>query len=100
MTTRSNSRMIAPVDREATAERHDLLAHPGLHRGVTFRRLAQRLQHVADQPADLAELGHAEAAAAAGGGAKADARGDGRLLRVARHAVLVAGDPGALQRLG
>ena len=58
----------------------------------------ERVDHLQDQLADAGELGLAEAAGGAGGGAEADARGDERLLRVEGDRVLVAGEAGALQR--
>ena len=58
----------------------------------------QRIEHLDDQLADLAELGDAEAARGAGRRAEPDAGRDRRLLRIERDAVLVAGDVGAAER--
>ena len=59
----------------------------------------QPVEHVGDHVGDVAELGFAEAARGAGGRADADPAGLDRRQRVERHAVLVAGDPGALEAL-
>eukprot|EP01035_Chromulina_nebulosa_P032523 gene32523-43451_t len=88
------------VDREAGAEGGDAFADGGFDLAVAgLAILAQAVEHVGDHVADLAELGRAEAARGAGGGADADAAGLGRRERIVGDAVLVAGDAGALQCL-
>ncbi|ABA53161.1 hypothetical protein BURPS1710b_A2107 [Burkholderia pseudomallei 1710b] len=87
------------VDREAFAKREDLAPHALFGRVIAFRVRAQGLEHLENQPADLAELRCAEAARRARRRAEADARRDRRLLRIERNAVLVARDARALERL-
>ena len=57
----------------------------------------EAVQHLDDHTPRLLKLGCAKAARGRGRGAEPDARGDGRLPRVERYAVHVAGDPGALK---
>ena len=67
-------------------------------RGAVLR-LRHRVEHLGDELPDLAELGDAETARRAGRRAEPDAGGHERLFRIERNAVLVAGEPGADQRL-
>ena len=81
------------INREAIGERLD----PFLDRGFDQRRLAVRrlrdgVEHLGDQAADLLEFGDAEAARGRRRRAEPEARGDERLFRIERNAVLVAGD--------
>src|SRR5574340_215554 len=85
------------VDREGRAEAADLLARRGDRR--LFVRLADGVQHIADQFGDPGEFGGAEAARRAGRRAKPDAGGHRRLFRVERDAVLVTGNRRAVQSL-
>src|SRR3989344_1492554 len=80
------------VDREAFAQSADALADIGLDIGVAMLALiAQRFEHVGDHVANVLELGDAETARRARGGADADAAGLDRGQRVEGHAILVAG---------
>src|SRR5262249_33333391 len=86
------------VDGKAGAQSMDLGAHLGLDLGIAVGPvLGNAVQHIGDQMADLAELRHAEAARRAGRRAQPHARGDGVLLGIARDAVLVDGDAGAIE---
>src|SRR5262245_35681957 len=81
------------VDREPGDELLHLLAHRGFDQRIFLDALLrQHVEHLDDQLAHLLELGDAEAAGGAGGRAEPHARGDSRLFRVERDAVLVAGD--------
>src|SRR5690242_336584 len=87
------------IDGKARREPFHLLANPRFHLRVFLDALLrQRVQHFDEHFADLTELGDAEPAAGPGRRAEPDTRGDGRLLRVERDAVLVAGDVGAAER--
>src|SRR5579871_1192160 len=64
-----------------------------------FAVLAQAVDDLGDQLADQPEFGRTEAARGRSGRAETDARGDERLFRVERYAVLVAGDRRAIESL-
>src|SRR5207248_1810543 len=87
------------VDRKSGAQSLDGAPHALLRCGIAARVLRQALQDFADPRPDLAEFRSAEAPRRRRGRAQANARGDRWFLRVERDAVLVAGDPGALQGL-
>src|SRR5205085_10371407 len=61
--------------------------------------LAQALDHLGDEAADLAELAVAKAACRPRRRPQADARRDERLFGIERNAVLVARDRGPIERL-
>src|SRR3954452_3725470 len=87
------------VNREALHQRLYLLANGRLdHRVLVAALLRQHVEHLDDHVADLAEFRDAEAAGGAGRRAEPHARGDHRLFRVERDAVLVAGDMRAAER--
>src|SRR5436190_2957056 len=89
----------ALVDRKPADELLHLLPHRGLDQRILLDGLLrQDIEHLDDQLAHLLELGDAEAARGAGGRAEPHARGHRRLLRIARDAILVAGDVGAAER--
>src|SRR5690606_12022029 len=91
---------LSGVDREALAQVDGLRLHLLLDGAVSgFTVGGKAFQNFGDHAADLLELRDAEAACGAGGRAEADARGDHRLLRIERNAILVAGDVRALQSL-
>ncbi|MPL75491.1 hypothetical protein SDC9_21315 [bioreactor metagenome] len=88
------------VDREAGEQRRDLGLDGLFDLDVAlFTIRGEPVDDLDDQPADLAELGLAEATSGAGRGAETHARGHRRLFRVERDAVLVAGDMGPAERL-
>src|SRR5918997_550875 len=87
------------VDREPARQIVGALLGASFRRGVAlFAVLGQPIENLHDQLADTPELRDAEAARRAGWRAETDAGGDHRLLRIERHAVLVAGDMGAPER--
>src|SRR5687768_12107840 len=91
---------IVLVDREARAELADAARDRLLDLRVAgFAVLAQALDDLGDQPADCGELGLAKAAGRSRRRAEADARSDERLFGIERNAVLVASDPGPVERL-
>src|SRR2546423_7541989 len=88
------------IYREAPGEGDRFGLHPRLD--LRIARLAiggEAVEHFGHEAADMPKLGDAEAARGAGRRADADARGDGRLLGIERHTVLVGGDVGATERL-
>src|SRR5437764_12511038 len=88
------------VDRKAGAEVVDLGPHLRLDLGVAVLAvLGDAVEHVGDQMADLAELRDAEASRRSRRRTQSHARRDGVLLRIARNAVLVDGDAGAIEHL-
>src|SRR6056297_3964015 len=81
------------IDREAGAHLGDLAADLFLDRSISVLAIGgQTIGHLDDPVRDLAELGLAEAPRRARRCAKPNAGCDGRLFRIERHAVLVAGD--------
>src|SRR5215472_4423694 len=96
---RSEAPVHRRVDRKAGAQPADGAPHALLRRGIAAGIFRQALQHIADPQANLAEFGGSEATRRRRRRAQANARGDGRLLRVERDTVFVAGDAGTLQRL-
>src|SRR5436190_3536915 len=89
----------ALVDRKPPDELLHLLPHRGLDQRVFLDALLrQDIEHLDDQLTHLLKLGDAEPARGAGGRAEPHARGHRRLLRIARDAILVAGDVGAAER--
>src|SRR4051812_16716040 len=88
------------VDRETGAESTDLAAHLSLDLGIAVRAvLGDAVEHVGDEVADLAELGNAEATRRPGRRPQAHAGSHGEFLRIARNAVLVDRDAGAIEHL-
>src|SRR5512147_1963406 len=84
---------LAAIDRITLAELDRPLLDARLDpivAGIAIGR--ETVEHLDDHAADLLELGDAEAARGAGRRAEPDARGHHRLLRIERHAILVAGD--------
>src|SRR5205085_6056314 len=91
---------LALIDRKARAEVADAFVHRFLDSAVILEAIGfQAIEHVSDHVGDVAELGFAEAARRAGGRAHPDPARLNRWQRVERNAVLVAGDPGALEAL-
>src|SRR5690606_4463215 len=87
------------VDRETIGERLDLGANRSLDGPVILVAIGlEAIEHFDDQLADELEFSFAEATRGARRSAQANARGDGRLFRIERHGILVAGDVGALKR--
>src|SRR4029453_12275639 len=79
------------VNRKSADEFPDLLAHRGFGERIFLDALLREdVEHLDDQLAHLLELGDAEAAGGAGGGAEAYPRRHRGLLRIERDAVLVA----------
>src|SRR5262249_42511361 len=87
------------VNGEPRREPLHLVANPRFHPRVFLDApLSQRVEHLDNHFADLAELGDAEPAAGAGRRTEPDARGHRRLFRIEWDAVLVASDVGASER--
>src|SRR5205085_8110015 len=87
------------VDREAGAKLADAARDRLLDlRVADLAVLAQALDDLGNQAADLAELAFAEAACRARGCPETNTRGDKRLFRIERNAVLVAGDRRPIER--
>src|SRR5262249_25158883 len=89
----------ALIDRKSTDEFPYLLAHRGFSERILFDALLREdVEDLDDQLAHLLELGDAEAAGGAGGGAEAYPGRHRWLLRIERDAILVAGDARAAER--
>src|SRR5580704_11113241 len=85
---------------KAGTERVHFGTHLFLDLGVADRAVVgDTVEHVGNQVTDLAEFGRAEAARRAGRRAEPYPRGDRVFLGVARNAVLVDGDAGAVEHL-
>src|SRR3984893_6929949 len=87
------------VDRETCAKLPDLGAHAGFRRAGIAGLRRQRMQDLDDASPDGLKLTLSEAARRCRRRAKTNARGHGRLFRVERNSVLVAGDAGSLEPL-
>src|SRR5580692_7981095 len=87
------------VNREPADQSLHLLAHARFRQRILVDAvLRQRIKHFGDHVANQPELGNAEATGGAGRGAEPHPRCHGRLFRIERNAVLVAGDVGAAER--
>src|SRR5262245_53049921 len=88
------------VNREAAGQFLHALLHRRLdERRTAVTRLRNGVEHFGNQRTDLLELCNAETARGGRGRAETQTRGDKRLLRVERDAVLVTGQARTHQRL-
>src|SRR5206468_9159605 len=87
------------VDREACAKLPDLRANADFRRAGIAGLRRERMQSLDDAPPNGLKLILSEAARRCRRRTKTNARRDGRLFRVERNSILVAGDAGSFEAL-